>query len=341
MRILFFFAIAFIAACSAGGPVEVGGVAIDAGLHALADKQNFDYTGFLDKALKGDDAALNEVLKFNAGQDSTATVGHGLVLKALLNKLGDELFSQKLSALPDLAKQEIWASLEMAGATSLKNDSPLTLKALMPTQTVSELSGLYVFDGKNSSFRDCAKPDARYLVVDETAGQLEQHYRRLLKFPYPGQSIVVKLKGVVVPYYGSLVLPNNREGFLVVSEVVSAEAKNFKNTCIAYDIWALGTEPFWYAQVSEAEGLIEYRGMDDERTKFFAYQPPVDEKKTKIYTGINQESGDNIRIAVDSLPCGDGMSDRTYKLTVKLTMNGKEVNGCGIPFEAAKAMDEH
>ncbi len=341
MRILLTFAIALMTACSNGGPVEVGGITVEAGLHQLADQRNFDYTGFLDKALKGDDASLNEVLKFSTGQDSAAAAGHGLVLKSLLNKLGDELFSQKISPLSTEEKQKIWAGLEQTGSASLKSESPMTFKALIPSQTPAEMSGLYIFDGKNSSFQDCANPDARYLVVDETAGQLGQHYRRLLKFPYPNQPIVVVLKGFVAPYYSSLALPDGKEGFLVVSEVMKAEAKNFKNTCIPYDFWALGTEPFWGVQVSEVEGVIEYRGMDDERTKFFAYQPPVAEKKTLIYTGINQESGDNIRIAVDSLPCGDGMSERTYKLTVKLTINGKEVNGCGIPYGVAKEMEQN
>jgi uncharacterized membrane protein len=334
-------AMLLLAACSTGGPVEVGGITVEAGLRQFADQRGFDYTGHLDKALKGDDASLSEVLKFSTGPDSNAIAGHGMVMQSLLAKLGDELFSQKVSPLSSEEKQRLWASLEQASSASLKNESPMTFMALMPSQEPAEMSGLYIFDGKNSSFRDCAKLAARYLVVDETAGQMEQHYRRLLKFPYPNQPIVVRLKGFVAPYYGSLELPDGKEGFLVVSEVLEAEVKNFRNTCIPYDFWALGTEPFWGAQVSEAEGVIEYRGMDDEGTKFFAYLPPVAEKKTLIYTGINQESGDNIRIAVDSLPCGDGMSERTYKLSVKLTINGKEVNGCGIPYSVAKEMAEN
>jgi uncharacterized membrane protein len=339
MRTFILLAILSLTACSTGGPVEVAGIKVEAGLRAAADQQNFDYTGYLDKALNGDEAAMTELLKFNAGQDSAATVGHGLVMKSLLGKLGDELFSQKIATQPEEVKQKLWAGLELAGANSLKNESPLTLKALMPNSAPTEYRGLYVHEANNSSFRDCAAPDARYLVVDESGGQLEQHYRRLLKYPYPNQPIVAAVKGFVTPYFGSHELPNDRKGFLVVSEVASAEAKNFQNTCIPYDFWALGTEPFWYAQVSEAEGIIEYRGMDDERTKVFAYQPPMEEKGIKIYTGINQDSGDNIRLAVDSLPCSDGMSDRTYKMGVKLTINGKEVNGCGIPFGAAKALE--
>ncbi len=305
---------------------------MEAGLRALADQQNFDYTGYLDKAMNGDETAFNELLKFNTGKDSAASVGHGLVVKALLNRLGDELFSQKIATQPQEVKQKLWAGLEMAGAKSLKNESPLTLKSLMPANTIAEHQGLYVFEEGKSSFRDCATPDARYLVVDESGGQLEQHYRRLLKYPYHNQPIVVAVKGFATPYFGDKALPSDKKGFLVVSEVTSAEAKNFKNTCIPYTLWALGTEPFWYAQVSEAEGVIEYRGMDDERTKVFAYLPPVDEKGLKIFTGVNQDSGDNIRIEVDSTTCSDGMSDRSYKLGIKLTINGKEVSGCGIPF---------
>ncbi len=335
MRTFILLAILSLTACTSGGPVEVNGIKVEAGLRALADQNDFDYTGYLDKALNGDEAAMTELLKFNAGQDSAAAVGHGLVMKSLLGKLGDELFAQKIANQPEEVKQNLWAGLELAGAKSLKNDSPLTLKSLMPANTPAEYRGLFVFDGNDSSFRDCAAPDARYLVVDESGGQLEQHYRRLLKYPYPNQPIVAAVKGFVTPYFGSHELPDDRKGFLVVSGVTSAETKNFRNTCIPYDFWALGNEPFWYAQVSEAEGVIEYRGMDDERTKVFAYQPPVEEKGVKIFTGINQDSGDNIRLAVDSLSCSDGMSDRTYKLGVKLTINGKEVNGCGIPFGAA------
>jgi uncharacterized membrane protein len=337
----FLFAFAILTSCTTGGPVEVGGITIAAGLRQLADQRGFDYTGHLDKALKGDDAALNEIIRFSAGQDSAANAGQAQVLAALLSKLGDEDFSRKIADQPEEVKRALWASLEAVGGKALRNESPRTMKALMPTQPPAEMSGLYVFDEVNSSFRDCAKPDARYVVVDETASQLEQHYRRLLKYPYPGQPIVVAVKGYVAPYHGSLGLPDGRAGFLVVSEVLKAEAKNFKNTCIPYDFWALGTEPFWAAQVSEAEGVIEYRGMDDERTKAFAFQPPAKEKKTLIYTGVNPETGDNIRIAVDSTNCGDGMSDRTYKLTVKLTINGKEVNGCGMPFGVAKEVGEN
>jgi hypothetical protein len=324
MRLFFCFAIFFTASCSPGGPVEVDGIRVGAELRAAAKEMDFDYTGYLDKALKGDDDALGELLKFDAWQDSAAAIGHGLVMKSLLEKLGDEHFSQKISKLPDETKERLWAGLEAAGATSLKNESPQTLQAMMPPVVVEEHSGLYVFAPQNSSFRDCAEPDARYSVMDETGGNLERNYRRLIKYPYPNQPIFAEVKGYKSPYYANHVLPNGMAGFFVVTEILDLEAKNFRNTCIPYDFWALGNEPFWQAQVSEAEGVIEYRGMDDDRTKFFAYQPPV------------QESGDNIRIVVEKKTCGDGMSDTRYRLKINLTINGRELQGCGIPFDTAR-----
>jgi len=338
MRIFYCFAMVWLAACTPGGPVEVNGIRVDSSLRTLAKGLGFDYTGHLDKALKGNDAALNELLRFDAGPDSAAIAGHGLVLKTLLRKLGDELFSQKITAQTTDVKQRLWAALETANASSMNNEAPLTLKALMPEVAIEEHSGLYVFAAQNSTYLDCNEPGTRYLVIDETGGNLEKNYRRLLKFPYPNQPVFAEVKGYKTPYFANRQLPNKLAGFFVVTEILDIEAKNYRNTCIPYEFWALGTEPFWQAQVSAAEGIIEYRGMDDDRTKFFAYQLPVEEEGgVKIYTGVNQDSGDNIRIVVDSTTCSDGMSDVTYKLGIKLTVNGKELNGCGILFEAGQA----
>ncbi|MBI1225844.1 MAG: hypothetical protein GC192_11460 [Bacteroidetes bacterium] len=336
MRLFYCLTITILAACTSGGPVEVDGIRVEASLRNAAKGLGFDYTGFLDKSLRGDDAALKQLMSFDAGQDSAAATEHGLVMKSLLEKLGDELFSQKINKLPTEAKERLWAGLVAAGATSLKNESPETMKALMPEVAIAEHNGLYVFDAQSSSFRDCAEPDNRYLVVDETGGSLEKNYRRLLKFPYPHQPVFAAVKGFTTPYYGNIALPSDMKGFIVVSEILKVENKNFRNTCIPYDFWALGTEPFWQAQVSEAEGVIEYRGMDDDRTKVFVYQPPVHEDSLKIYTGVNQDSGDNIRIVVENKPCGDGMSDVKYQLKLSLTMNGKELNGCGIAYDATR-----
>jgi len=341
MRIFYAFALVVsLAACTSGGPVEVGGIRVDAALRASAKTQNFDYTGNLDKALKGDDLALGELLHFQTGQDSATTAAHGFVLKSLLEKMGDELFAQKLEKLETDAKQRIWAAVEMAGGAPLQNNSPQTLKTLMPPAKVEEATGLYIFASQNSRFRDCAEPDANYFVVDETGGSLEKKYRSLIKYPYPDQAAVAKLKGYKAAYHANLTLPNGFAGFFVVNEMLEMEQKNFRNTCIPYEFWAVGTEPFWQAEISAAEGVIEYRGMDDEQTKVFAYQSPTIEDSVKIYTGVNQDSGDNIRIEVSKKPCSDGMSDRNYRLQVKLNVNGKEMNGCGIPYELGQEAPE-
>lgn len=340
MRPVFFFLFFLaLAGCHTGGPVEVDGVRVCAELRQAADGVHFDYTGYLANALLGDEASLEQLLRFDqADGDSLAVAGHGQVLKAVLGKAGDEAFAKKVATMPQDVKRQVWEAMAKGGSTDLKIKAPLTLEALLPPRQLAQHRGLYVFDAEgNSTFRDCLRPSKRYKAVDETGGNLEKSYRRLLKYPYPGQPIFAEVKGFASSYYGGMELSGKLDSFFVVTEIVELEQKNFRNTCVPYDLWALGTEPFWYAQVSEMEGVIEFRGMDDERTKVFAYQPSMVLDSAKIFAGINEETGDNIRISVWQRPCSDGMSETVYPSTVSLTVNGKVYKGCGIPFGTAVA----
>ena len=191
-----------------------------------------------------------------------------------------------------------------------------------------------------NTFRDCAEPDARYVAIDET-GDIERNYRRLLRFPYPGQPIFAEVKGYKSTYFGDAKLPAKFSGFLIVTEILDLEVKNFRNTCIPYDYWALGAEPFWQAQISASEGIIEFKGMDDERTKVFTYVLPMKDDSARVYAAINQETGDNIRIAVKAEDCSDGMSDIRYHFKVELTVNGENFSGCGFSFGEAAGTREN
>ncbi len=320
-----------LTACNTESSVKVAGVEVAPALRRSANTQQFDYTGNLARALKKDEEALEKLLQFVPDNDS-AQLAHGAVLRAVLERMGDTDFATTVDKQSTEIKTAVWAALEKDVAHPVKETAPATRDALAPPTLLEEHKGLYVFDEKLSTFRDCAAPDKRYVAVDET-GSIERNYRRLLRYPYPGQPIFAELKGYVTPYYGNLSKPANFAGFFVVTEILDLEAKNFRNTCIPYDYWAMGTEPFWYAQISRAEGLIEFRGMDDDRTRVFDYLPPVvEEDSSFVYSAINQSTGDNIRISVREETCGDGMSDIEYRFKVNLTMNGKKFSGCGIAF---------
>lgn len=329
------FVLGLLTACSSDAPVTVDGVQVSAALRRLADEADFDYTGNLAKALKGDQTALQELFQF-ASDSNAAQDEHGAILRSVLSRVGDSSFAEALDRQPEEIKTAVWASLETKAPESLQSLAPATHEALLPSSTPEEHRGLYVFDEKMSTFRDCAEPEKQYVAVDETGG-IGRNYRRLLHFPYPKQPIFAELKGYVAPNYKNLVKPANFAGFFVVTEILHLEAKNYRNTCIPYEYWAIGTEPFWYAQISKMEGIVEFRRMEDEGAKVFSYSAPALEADSSlVYSVINQDTGDNVRISIQKEKCGDGMSDIQYDYSVKMTMNGREYSGCGIRYGEAK-----
>ena len=90
---------------------------------------------------------------------------------------------------------------------------------------------------------------------------------------------------------------------------------------------AIGTEPFWGAQV---EG------------RCVTYSTPEDQKGTRIWTRFNPGPDGGVWVGMlDGQPfklitrlrsdCSDGMSDRSYPLEAILTVRGEERRGCASP----------
>jgi uncharacterized membrane protein len=331
MRWLFIFTNLLICACHQPAPKEIAGITIPPGVLAAAAEQHFDYTGYVAKAAHREEPALARLFSFSEKTDSATSLAHGKVLSEVLAKTGDEWFAAVLSRQGEACQQAVWAAMGAAFDKPIKNAAPQTWSALMPKTEAQEFRGLYIHDAQRSTFRDCDEPGKFYVAKDET-GDIGKNYKRLLRYPYPNQPIFAEVKGFKTDHFGGEPLPDNCAGFFVVKEIIDLEVKNFRNTCIPYDLWAMGTEPFWFAQVSAREGIIEFRDMDSERTKVFTYLPPIREDSARVYAAINQDTGDNIRIAVKEQPCSDGMSDRKFTWKVELTMNGKSLSGCGISF---------
>jgi heat shock protein HslJ len=91
---------------------------------------------------------------------------------------------------------------------------------------------------------------------------------------------------------------------------------------------ALGTEPFW--SVTIADGTMRYQPADGRVVTVPAPRPIV---------GINGERYQTRRLTVDitHVRCSDGMSDRTYPDTVRVTVDGRNLSGCGGESEQGMA----
>lgn len=95
---------------------------------------------------------------------------------------------------------------------------------------------------------------------------------------------------------------------------------------------AIGTEPFWNAQV---EG------------RCVTYSTPEDQKGTRIWTRFNPGPDGGVWVgSLEGKPfklitrlrqgCSDGMSDRSYPLDALLTVRGEERTGCAEPDRTGK-----
>ncbi|MFY9311475.1 MAG: hypothetical protein WAQ28_20695 [Bacteroidia bacterium] len=173
-----------------------------------------------------------------------------------------------------------------------------------------ELEGLYA----DHYLVNCS--DNARIAVTGLISNLDSLYKGLLPEAYSGQTIYVKLKGQ---------LTNNE---LSVKEVVQAEQKNDKNTCIPYDYWCMGNEPFWRVQVSEKENLIDFFDPMASTYYHFNFTKPEVKQGITVYT---TESGKNkIKITITSENCSDGMSERSYQYKAGALLNGTTYKGCAV-----------
>lgn len=327
-------AIVLITGCQKG-PVSVSGVMVPLELLESSRQQGFDYTGLLAKALKKDESAFKELISFEDHNDSTVANQHASVLLTLLERQGDESFASQLIELPDEYQQLAWSRLDKTLNTqgkALKNVAPATWKALIHKGEPQNFLGLYKAGDLQGTFLLCGEDDARYVTFDET-GALQRNYVRILSNPYPGQNIVAEIKGYQLPYFGSQPLPDGFKGFIVITEIVKLEAKNFRNTCIPFDLWAIGNEPFWQLEASAAEGIIEFHQLGVEKTLNFPFVPLTEADSNAVFSSVNPETGDNIEFSILNEKCSDTMSDKAFRFSVTVNVNGKEFKGCGLTYE--------
>lgn len=313
----------------------MNGVLVPLELLESSHRQGVDYTGMLAKALKNDESAFKELISFDDPSDTTAASQHATVLLTVLERLGDETFAQRLEVLSQEYQRLAWQQLDNAltkQSKSLKDVAPSTWKTLIHKGEPTILTGLYKANDQHGTFLLCGQEDARYVTYDETDA-LQRNYIRILRNPYPNQSIVAEIKAYSLPYFGNRPIPDGYKGYIVITEIIKLEAKNFRNTCIPFDLWALGNEPFWQLQVSEAEGIIEFHELGMERTLNFPFVPKVTSDTASVYSTVNPETGDNIELLLYDQPCGDSMSETTYRYRVVAKVNGRTYNGCGLAYE--------
>lgn len=167
--------------------------------------------------------------------------------------------------------------------------------------------------------------DNQKLSIKNENKKLDSLYKALLPNAYKDQTIYVKLKG-------TLFSKNGIATEFLVDEVIAAEQKNEKNTCLAYDYWCMGNEPFWRVQVSENENLIDFFNPMEAKYYHFTYSKLEDKGKSKVYISENNQDGHKIKVIITTGKCSDGMSEREYAFSSEVILDGVSYKGCAVSF---------
>jgi uncharacterized membrane protein len=92
---------------------------------------------------------------------------------------------------------------------------------------------------------------------------------------------------------------------------------------------ALGNEPFWNLDVSEASVRVGRLGFED--LEFAVTGPVVD---AGIRTWAGEGGGHRFELLVTEERCADTLADRTYPFSARLTLDGQELSGCALEAPA-------
>ncbi|MBL7883200.1 MAG: hypothetical protein JNL69_03980 [Bacteroidia bacterium] len=178
---------------------------------------------------------------------------------------------------------------------------------------MNEYSGIYLI--AENKIKTCDA--AIYSIVDES-GKLELLSKELIVEGKNKANLVVHAKGKIDA--------NN----LIISEVITIEPKNFRNTCLPYDFWCLGNEPFWQVQISKNENLIDFYNPMEQELIHFDYVQSIEKNNSFVYTANTNKN--EIKVTIHTQKCSDGMSERMYNYAVSVMLNGNEYKGCAIKF---------
>lgn len=158
-------------------------------------------------------------------------------------------------------------------------------------------------------------------VVDKT-GQLDSLYRSAcLPAPVPSESVFAVLSGTVLA------------GTLTMSKIDTLQPKNFFNTCVPYEFWCSGTEPFWNLQISEGEGGIFLKNMAEDSGAAYEWAAPETNGTTTWTYRAKPKSGsadEPIQVIVRKQSCNDGMSDLRFDYSAEVKLSNQTLRGCAV-----------
>jgi uncharacterized membrane protein len=223
----------------------------------------------------------------------------------------------------------VLAILFSACSNSNNQNTSHTIKKETSVNPEKTYKGLLSINRNERYFMDCDNPDKYYLVEDQS-GTIDSFYRLAWFQSYEGEGVYCELNGMLDETKRT---GTYNDGVLTVKSIIKTEPKNFRNTCIPYEYWGLGTEPFWYIQISQKEKIIDWKDGGKGITHRFEYVAPVISGNTITYYSKEMQTAYSVKIEIEQRPCSDGMSELTYEYEVTFTYDSETYTGCAIQIE--------
>lgn len=194
--------------------------------------------------------------------------------------------------------------------------------------------GLYRQKGPKLEFIPCDAPQKKYWVLGET-DKLTDLYESAIRQGYEGQNVVASVRGVLKkpkPSKGAA-MASPYDAQLFVNEVVKVRPKNFRNTCVPFNFWGLGNEPFWSLQISEAEGVVEFSKLGAPTEVAPYVKPSIENEGLTSRYFVTFPNGQRMKITVTKEDCKDSMAGNPYAYSIEVSYNGEVLRGCATKGE--------
>jgi uncharacterized membrane protein len=186
-----------------------------------------------------------------------------------------------------------------------------------------EFKGIYMDNG-SEIFIDCEDPGTPFHIVDNEK-RLNSELKKILPNAYEGEGIFTHIQAEV-----SKSEDPKFAGDLTLKQIIKAEQKGYQNTCIPYEFWCIGNEPFWQMQISKTENLIDLYLPMEQKSIHFAYFAPQEKNGEFIYRASSKDQ--NITIKIKKEKCSDGMSEKQFQYSASISFNGNDFKGCAVKF---------
>jgi uncharacterized membrane protein len=216
--------------------------------------------------------------------------------------------------------KKITPDIELPGDSSLAPASFPDLKTYR---------GLFVVGRNRLSFRECDHPEKDFSVNDST-GKMKELYKTVFFHSpaFPFEYVYVEVKGEISA--GSDTdLQKGFDSVITIKEVLTFEQKNYQNSCIPYDFWALGND--WSLQISQRESIMVFKDYSAVRAYVFEYFPPKNQNdEVFTYASNNYAAQASIKSVIKKEICFEDSSKNEFQYSVSVLINGKRFSGCAI-----------